>query len=60
MLLDAPTKIYLGLRKSKDGDKAKPTTDFFVIISFKKCSNNLLEKVIFTIFVFCTIYFLLV
>ena len=44
MLLDALANANLGLRKSKDGDKAKPITFIFIFLSslifFQKWGNN--------------------
>ena len=66
MLLYALTNTYLGLRKSKDEDKADAIPKktyiyiFYNIISFYKWGNNSLEKAwykFFMTFEFCHIYF---
>ena len=42
-VFDALTNTYLGLRKSKDGDKAEHIT-IIILISFLKWGKNLLKK----------------
>ena len=45
MFPDVLTNIYLGSRKSKDGDKTEPIPKICKVnlISFQKWGNNLLE-----------------